>query len=106
MKRQVRRRAAMLAEQRLAHEHDRWQVRSNVLVARCGRHRTRWLLGGGFVAGAVVERLPLRSIGAFASLCFSTAMFVLRLPLGALLAGSIGSNPQTSSADLAKDRST
>jgi hypothetical protein len=40
----------------------------------------------------------LRSIGAFASLCFSTAMFVLRLPLGALLAGNVDRAPGTDSA--------
>lgn len=89
------RRAAMQAEQRLARELGDGRDRMADLRAHSTRHCMRWLLGGGFVVGAALERLPLRSLGTLARLCFGVTSFVLRLPLGALLASRLAAAPPT-----------
>ena len=86
MKRLVRQRAAVEAERRLAREYDHLHACTGRLRAHYERHRARWLLGGGFVAGVAFEWLPLRSAGNLARLCVGIASFALRLPFGPLLA--------------------
>ena len=95
MKRSTRRRAAMQAERRLAQEYDDWRGSANRLRAHYARHGPRWLVGGGLMAGAAFERLPLRSLGAFARLCLGVTSFVLRLPFGSLLAGRLAAEAST-----------
>ncbi len=99
MNRLARQRAVAHAERRLARECDDWHAGTDRLRAHLARHRARWLLGSGFVAGIAFEWLPLRSAGNLARLCVGIASFALRLPFGSLLAQRLAVKTSAHSAE-------
>jgi hypothetical protein len=85
MKLSERRRAVLLAEQRLQIERGRWRTRWFSLQARLAPHRTALILGGGAASGFVAGLLPLRGFARVGSLMTSIVSFALRSPIGAML---------------------
>jgi hypothetical protein len=78
------------------------------LRARLRGSREAWILGGGFVSGALVALLPLRRLAGVLRLAVSGVSFALRGPISTLFADAMA-NRQTSSAtpsDSDPDRST
>lgn len=81
-----RRRAAALAEQRLLLARRGWQRKTRALSAGIARHPGWWIVGGGFVSGAIAALTPLRGIGRGVRMLANIASFALRSPLGAMFA--------------------
>lgn len=87
MSRRQRLQQARLAEARVLYLHARCNAGIAGLRSRMRRHRIAWLLGGGFVAGTVAARVPVRRLLSLAGAATRIAG-ILRVPLGALVAGS------------------
>lgn len=86
MKLLERRRDAALAERRLTLEQHRWLVKTRSIRMYMARHREAWIVGTGLAGGFIVGLLPLRHISRVVSLTASAASFMMRTPIGSLLA--------------------
>ncbi|MEO7324985.1 MAG: hypothetical protein ABIW82_09175 [Dokdonella sp.] len=80
----TRRRDAALAEQRLLLARRGWHRKTHALRAGIARHPAGWIVGGGFVSGAIAALTPLRAIGRGVRLLANIASFALRSPLSAM----------------------
>jgi hypothetical protein len=81
-----RRRAAALAQSRLLHEQRSWNANTYCFRARVAAQRAWLIPGTGFAAGMLWVLLPLRRVGQAVGLFARATSFVLRMPIGALLA--------------------
>ncbi len=86
MKLLQRRRDAALAEHRLIIEQDSWRVKTRSIRMYIARHREAWIVGAALTGGFIVGLLPLRHLSRAVSLTASAASFMMRTPIGALLA--------------------
>jgi len=86
MKLLERRRAVVDASRRLTRERSRWQRETLALRTRLARHRIALILGGGAAGGFVAGLLPWSAFARVGSFVAAAASFVLRSPIGALLA--------------------
>jgi hypothetical protein len=84
MSRRERLQQARLAEARVLYLQARCNAGITGLRMRLRRHRTAWLLAGGFGAGAAVALLPARRLLRLAGSAVRT-VGLLRVPLGALV---------------------
>jgi hypothetical protein len=87
MSRRERLQQARLAEARVLYLQARCNAGITGLRMRLRRHRTGWLLGGGFGMGVVVALVPVRALLRFAGSAIRT-VGLLRVPLGALVVAS------------------
>jgi hypothetical protein len=87
MIRRQRLQQARLAEARVLYLHARCNAGLAGLRSRLRRHRAAWLLAGGFGAGVATAMLPGRRLLALAG-ATARIIGILRVPLGALVAGS------------------
>lgn len=84
MSRRQRLQQARLAEARVLYLHARCNAGVAGLRSRLRRHRTAWLLAGGFGAGVATAMLPGRKLLWLAG-SVTRIIGVLRVPLGALV---------------------
>lgn len=75
------RRAAIAAETHCQRERSALDRALARLRARRRSHGARWILAGGFAAGAVAARLPFAVLLRVARFVADTALFVRRLPI-------------------------
>jgi uncharacterized protein (DUF2062 family) len=97
MKLLERRRAVVDATHRLQRERSRWQTQTRTLRIRLARHRTALIVGGGVAGGLVAGFLPWSAFARVGSFVAAAASFVLRSPIGALLAEDLRQRAPTDS---------
>lgn len=94
-----RRLEAESAEQRLLLARRGWHRETHAISASIARHSGWWIVGGGFVSGALVALTPLRGIGRAIRMFASIASFALRSPLSAMFTEAFSHKPSSSVAD-------
>jgi predicted lipid-binding transport protein (Tim44 family) len=98
MKLLERRRAVAQARDRLQRERSRWHTQSQTWRARIARHRNALIVGGGVASGFVAGLLPWSAFARVGGILAATASFVLRSPIGALLAEDLRQRAPTDSS--------
>lgn len=96
MSRRQRLQQTRLAEARVLYLHARCNAGIAGLRTRLRRHRSAWLLAGGFGAGVATAMLPLRRLLRLAGSAARIAG-ILRVPLGALVVGGWQQRERTQS---------
>lgn len=96
MTRRQRLQQARLAEARALYLHARCNAGIAGLRTRLRRHRSAWLVAGGFGTGLATAMLPIRSLFRFAGSAVRIAG-ILRVPLGALIIGGWQQRERTQS---------